>query len=250
MDRAVWDMMCDGVTEVMRAYTRPFATPLFFGQSLEGSGNFVNIGGQDYLATCDHVAKQRRLDYRFFGLDRTFSAHDEWQAKPFPIDLAFAPLLYDQFHEADHFAKTIPYDRFAKKHEPVQYELLFFRGYAGENSQTIGGFSEALATGYCSQETGSSNTDGYVEIFWEPNKTRFTRGTSEEAKARIRYDDPQGFSGSLVWNTRFVEVLSNGSAWRPEDAVITGMAHRWDEKKKSLLVYRVEHIRQFISEKL
>ena len=50
-------------------------------------------------------------------------------------------------------------------------------------------------------------------------------------------------SGSLVWNTKFLEVTQTGETWDPErHAVVTGMLRRWDQDTSSLLVWRVEHL--------
>jgi hypothetical protein len=62
------------------------------------------------------------------------------------------------------------------------------------------------------------------------------------SKERVRYDDPEGFSGSLVWNTRFVELGCDLSAWRPHEAVVTGLLRRWDTSTRTLLTWRVEHL--------
>lgn len=53
-------------------------------------------------------------------------------------------------------------------------------------------------------------------------------------------------SGSLVWNTRYLETRESGRNWSPDDAVVTGLLRRWDEKTKTLLVYRVEHVRTWL----
>jgi hypothetical protein len=130
------------------------------------------------------------------------------------------------------------------------YELLFFRGYAGENSSTVGTLSEAGASAYCSQEKLGTGNETYFEMFWEPRMTQYTTATTIDERERVSHESPKGFSGSLVWNTRYWEVTKAQKEWTPEDAVVTGMAHRWDDATKTLLVYRVEHIRKFIDEKL
>jgi hypothetical protein len=251
MTNEEWARICDSVTEAMRSYTRPFVTPLMDKTTLVGSGNYVLLNGKTFIATCQHVAKRGRLDYRFYALDRAFNSHGVWNVEPPPVDLAIAPLLYDQWDTLDHQAEVVPYDSFAQRHAPFDcYEILFFRGYAGENSSTLGTFSEENASAYSSQEKKESGNVEYFEMFWEPGKTRYTIATTNEERAKVKYEDPQGFSGSLVWNTRYREVTAAQKEWTPADAVVTGMAHRWDEDVKALLVYRVEHIRKFISTKL
>ncbi len=88
------------------------------------------------------------------------------------------------------------------------------------------------------------------EIFWEPGMAAFTARTSDETKANMKVEKPPGFSGALVWNTRFWEVSASGREWRPDDAVVTGLLRRWDRDTKTLLVLRVEHLQEWLDQHL
>ena len=113
------------------------------------------------------------------------------------------------------------------------------------------GIHETNGTGYCSQEKEPAQPDSQIfEIFWEPENSEFSGGTSENAKPQIRFDDPAGFSGSLVWNTRYLEMTAEGRKWSPEDAVVTGILRRFDPDTKSLLVLRAEHLRNWVEKQL
>ena len=104
-----------------------------------------------------------------------------------------------------------------------------------------------METGYSSQEKEVEAIDRQVfEMFWEPNKTTFSEGTTEEEKYIIKYDDPQGFSGSLVWNTRYVERMSAGKDWSPEHAVVSGLLVEWNPCTKTIIALRVEHVRSWL----
>ena len=128
-----------------------------------------------------------------------------------------------------------------------QTEILFFRGYAFENSHYGFGVHEANGSGYCSQEKVVSQPDPQIfEMFWEPEKTEFTEGAPAEVRENVKYNNPEGFSGSLVWNTRLMEVEAAGRRWSPDDAVVTGLLRRWDPNTKTLLVLRIEHLRTWI----
>jgi hypothetical protein len=43
-----------------------------------------------------------------------------------------------------------------------------------------------------------------------------------------------------------LEVQAAGGQWTPDDAVVTGLLRRWDTGTKTLLVFRVEHLRAFL----
>jgi hypothetical protein len=127
-------------------------------------------------------------------------------------------------------------------------ELLFFRGYTGENAHYGFNVLEANSQCYCSQERLVNPPDASIfEILWEPDKTEFTEGTSAESRANIKFENPEGFSGSLVWNTRYLERTMAGEAWQPEDAIVTGLLRRFDPETKTLLALRAEHPRDWIN---
>ena len=65
-------------------------------------------------------------------------------------------------------------------------------------------------------------------MFWDPSKTQHTAATSQEAREAVKFSDPRGLSGSLVWNTRYLEVTQAGGTWTPNKAVVTGLLRRWD----------------------
>lgn len=216
---------------------------------LIGSGSYVERNGKRLLLSCEHVSAKGPLDHRYHGSDDVFPVRGEWTATAHPVDVAFAEIGDAAWHATQHSAAVIPYARFAANHGVCQRaELLFFRGFADENARYGFGVHEANASGYCSQEKEGSGDTEQFEIFWEPEKTQVTQATSADARSSIKYDDPHGFSGSLVWNTRFLETWAAGQEWSPEDAVITGIARRWDDKTKTLLVYRVEHLRRWLDQ--
>lgn len=246
-----WNTAQQHVIDAMLERTRPFTTPLTreieTTVQLEGSGSYVEIGGKRLMLTCEHVAIRQPLDFRFCGSDKVYGYRGKWTMAPHPVDIAFGLPINKEWAAVSHHAQTIPYARFAEKHQVCeQAELLFFRGYAGENARYGFGIHQALATGYCSQEKEESGDGSIFEIFWEPENTQFSSGTSAEARIAIRSDDPGGMSGSLVWNTRYLETRESGRNWSPDDAVVTGLLRRWDEKTKTLLVYRVEHVRTWL----
>lgn len=93
----------------------------------------------------------------------------------------------------------------------------------------------AIAAFATQQPEGTGSPD-LLELFWEPEKTTLaTRGDGTPTPA-IKFQSPGGLSGSLVWNTRILEVTQAGRNWTPEDAVVTGLLKRLDEKTKILLV--------------
>ena len=103
--------------------------------------------------------------------------------------------------------------------------------------------------GYCTQEKKGTGDAQIFELFWEPEHTQVTSGTSAAARDEVKWADARGFSGSLVWNTRYLEFTGQGLAWSPEDAVVSGLLRRWDEDTKTLLAWRVEHLKTWLTVK-
>jgi hypothetical protein len=146
-----------------------------------------------------------------------------------------------------HSALSLPYEDFGEKH--VVYdgtELLFFFGYAGENSHYWPDQLDSYGSGFCTQQKLGAVDNEYFEIPWDPQKACVVAGTSDQTRAEMRFENAQGFSGSLVFNTRFIETAAAGRVWSPKDAVVTGMVQRWAPESKTLLARRIEHIRPWL----
>ncbi|MFK5980952.1 MAG: hypothetical protein QM488_18930 [Rhizobiaceae bacterium] len=79
-------------------------------------------------------------------------------------------------------------------------------------------------------------------LCWNPEGTTVSSGAHRDARARVKYSNPAGFSGSLVWNNRFVELGCDFQKWSPNEAVITGLLRRFDDTTGTLLAWRVEHL--------
>ena len=242
-----WNAAKHRVTDEMRSFTRPFVSPLTVETSetvrLEGTGSYVQWAKERLLLTCEHVAREQPIHYRFNGSDAVYEHPGPWTMERHPFDVAFARITDGQWTATEHQAESVLSARFAELHRiSQQAELLFFRGYAGENAAYGFGIHQADGTGYCSQEVADAGDDQIFELFWDPQQGHITTGTTAEAASAMLFDNPGGFSGSLVWNTRYVEITAAGKAWSPGDAVVTGLLRRWDDKTKTLLVWRVEHL--------
>lgn len=246
-----WTAAKHRVTDEMRSFTRPFASPLTVETRetvrLKGTGSYVLWTEQRLLLTCEHVAREQPIHYRFCGSDAVYEHPGPWTMDPHPFDAAFARITDEQWRATDHQSAGVPSVKFAERHSISQpAELLFFRGYAGENAAYGFGVHEANGTGYCSQEVAGAGDDQIFELFWDPLQGQITNGTTAEAASAMLFDNPEGFSGSLVWNTRYLEMTASDEAWSPAAAAVTGLLRRWDPKTKTLLVWRAEHLVEWL----
>ena len=255
MTQQEWIKICEKVTNEMLEYTKPFVTPLSTETDrdvrLVGTGSYVLLKPHRILLTCEHVASGQPMNYRFRGSEDVFKYNGQWTADKHPIDTAFACISNDAWEACSHQAHPIPFERFAQKHalaDPA--EILFFRGFGGGNARFAFGVHQTNGTGYSSQEKHNSGDNQIFEIFWEPENTKLTGQTSPETEREIKFNVAGGFSGSLVWNTRYLEISKKKQKWTPEHAVVTGILRRWDQDTKTLLAWRVEHLRHWIANQL
>ncbi|WP_156668673.1 hypothetical protein [Rhizobium aegyptiacum] len=254
MNPQQWKTTCDQVADAMLVHTRPFVTPLGTEDDrnvrLVGTGTYVAHENRRFLLTCEHVAHVQPMHYRLYGNDDVFEHQGPWIMERHPVDAAFAPISAPAWAACSHQAQSVPYERFAQLHAPIERaEILFFRGFSGENARYAFGVHQTNGSGYATQEKDNTGDAGIFELFWEPKKTRFTSRTTPEATAEMKFEDAGGFSGSLVWNTRYLEVTRQGGQWTPADAVVTGLLQRWDTATKTLLAWRVEHLRAWLEAK-
>jgi len=163
-----WKQCYAKVTDEMLAYTKPFATPLSSEPSddvkLVGSGSYISSDEQRFLLTCEHVARINPIHYRFSGCDNVFACRS-WNMEKHPVDAAITNCVRNA---TTHNAVAVPYKKLSSKHQLHQpEELLFFRGYSGENAHYGFGIHQANGSGYCSQEMANSGDDLIFEMFWE-----------------------------------------------------------------------------------
>jgi hypothetical protein len=172
-----WKQINDDVTEAMKGFTRAFVTPLGTETSqgevrLVGTGNYVLNDEKRILLTCEHVARVQPMHYRFLGNDTVLEyVGPSWRMDPHPIDAAQAPISDSAWSAVAHQAVAVPVGKFAQKHQiSQQAELLFFRGFAGENEHYAFCVHQTNGSGYCSQETAGTGNAQIFEVFWEPDK--------------------------------------------------------------------------------
>jgi hypothetical protein len=250
MTQSQWQVLCNVVADQMKIHTRQFVTPLI--QDVEGkapengTGTYVDHDGFSLL-TCNHVAVLEPFLHQFHDHEGLMLLPVTWKGDPAPIDAALASIPAAHWNSVLHHSQPLGMDRFASAHKPVDHEVFFFRGVAGENVAVGANHSRVIPTGYCSQELPGSGDDKIFEIHWNPTSATITSGTDDEVAKLFKYYDPHGFSGSLVWNTRFVEKGCDLSSWTPKDAEVTGLLRRWDEETETLLAWRVEHLLEWIT---
>jgi hypothetical protein len=252
MDAEEWSNRCKNVALAMAEAVRPYLTPISaeveadWGE-LVGSGAYVSYDDDVFVFTNAHVLSA--LKGRRGGHHLKNSGEDGESAavvaleKPFgiltsPSDTAVVKVSPKAWTEEGKASSAIPFSRFVGTHAPVDRELLFFIGFSGKRSKPLYGTLFTTGTPYTSQEPEGAKAPDFPEHeFHVLYPIGLIEDLGEEPKGAPL---PPGFSGSLVWNTRYVESIQNGTEWTPEDAVVTGILKRWIEKEELLTATRVE----------
>lgn len=253
-DQDEWDKAVAMVTRAMCEHVAPFTTPLSKILSekegkLLGSASYMAALGQTLLITNDHNLvniERTGIGAQFYGNDQPYRVHQAISS-PYPFDVGVSRTPHLVWNDANfnpHQASAIPLGRFAPAHAPVDNEVLFFKGYAWQGSKFY--FDNLFTTGtcYCVKQVPLPDWDREEKLeerFHFALDYRPDLATS--LKPGYSLPRPDGFSGSLVWNTHYVEAVTQGAAWKPEYAEVTGIVWGWPSSAACLVATKVEHVR-------
>jgi len=251
-----WRKHARHVVKEMREWTAPFVSPISYevaGEEpkLSGTGSFVELLGRRFLLTNEHVLLDEKADalkpdlaHGIAGTDLVFRMLLGQLSASYPIDCGIVPIP-DEIWSRDpsHKAALIPEASLAWAHATVPREILFFRGYAQENSsfhfENLLSGSTSFATQEMEEQPEGLNLRYFFSLHHSPEKAEMLEGNG-------KLPLPPGFSGSTVWNTRFVECLAAGSAWTPSEARVSGIVCRWRTGDAGIVVLRVEYLRSWL----
>jgi hypothetical protein len=240
------------VTTAMRDFTRPFVVPIAYEPDetvvrLAGTGNVIQTLGRRLLLTCEHVVLGKpRLAFRPWGTENFLLAPLNFASASYPYDTAIGRIDHENWAAIAHQAEPVPYDHFSLTHHPTdENELFFFKGYAGENAAFGFDILATDATSYTTQAISDASehiADRYFFLLnHKPEDTECVDDVSS-----TRFENPEGFSGSLVWDTGYVDCLRRAEPWTPARARVTGMVCRWLTGDPGIKVLRVEQLRSYL----
>ena len=259
LDKKIWHALNAEAVTAMQNHVFRFVTPIsrimsFNEGRLEGSGSYVRVGKRIYLCTNAHVAETQRsnpMGMQFSQNDVVVKGKNKFRLHKYPVDFAKAAVTAEWKKNSRDRSSAIPFNRFAKKHDPIGFEILFLMGFSQDRSQFIT-MQETLhsrATPFVTQEYPRGEEPEEVAQYWNskfhftlnynPAKAESVDGTSHLPRAK-------GLSGSLVWNTRRLEYYFKEKPWKPDVAKVTGIIWGWPEPARALLATRVEHFRGFL----
>lgn len=220
-----------------------------------GSGTYLRMNGSVYLLTNEHVAVKMlnkgvahlpRRDHSYHRLVQPMSVLS------FPIDLGLTRVDPASWDGATQQALLI--DRFDETYCPVDGEILFVCGFPGYARPAI---AEGEIRYPREARFGLLSTPA-VPILTYPVRegSRLPSGLDPLLHAAVNYEglahrpgddlreapDPRGFSGSVLWDTKF--IATNSDEWTPAMARVCGLIHRWNDEHSVLIATKVEWVRE------
>ena len=249
---AEWNAALPKITDSMTTYMKKYRTPVFIDHGDHGepwgSGSFVELGGRKYLLTNEHVAVARRrglsLGVRFDEADDLLCLVGDHSEMPWPWDLALIPISDTGWTAFTHCSSAIQLDQIAFAHMPSEGEIFAFAGYAGERTEFWYGTMIFGATSSLSKEADVPKHPDVDARFHFALSYRPDRAIAVVGAHGL--PEPHGLSGSVVWNTGFVEAKIRGIEWTPDLAQVTGVVWGWPSSDGSIVATRSEHLRSFL----
>jgi hypothetical protein len=245
-----WAKICLNVADQMSTYTRDYIASVSIEVSptegrLVGSGTYLELHGQPYILTNEHVAREQlkgSLAHQLKNGEYAFQITNPFQTLSYPVDAAIVRIEKEHFAQGER--RAIPSTKIKERFVTANQELLCIHGFPSEKSRMsafVGGLlSRSIA--YSTQEINlpKSYDPAYFFAIHYPYDQRLM--TTEDKRDYL--PNPHGLSGSTVWDTGY--VAKKGINWKPEDASIVGLIRAWDQNHHSLIGIKIEVVRQFL----
>lgn len=251
----------ESLTVRMLALARRFATPIAkhmddYGEHW-GTGGFVDHGGKALLLSNEHVLKPASSQYlyRMRGSTDLIPITGHAVCAPHPADVAMVGIPPETWAARPTASDALTLGQIAAAHATVERELLFLYGFAGSRSKFLYGELHNEGTGFLCQEHDREDLpDAFQRLTTDAtfNETDhfaidYKPDLATNVVANSGLPLPPGMSGSLVWNTRYMEITGAGEEWTEDAPVVTGLVWGWHSSAGVLVATKAEHIREFVS---
>lgn len=249
MNKEEWNKEIFYVLSELREYLSCYVTPISkvidkdYGEH-HGSGSYLELNESKYLITNEHIGKElenRSLAHQFINSENVYRLTNEIIAEKYPIDVAVSKIDSKIWNDIHYSSLAIPIDKIATKHEPVGKELFFIIGYSGDRSKFLFNTLVTYGTPYVTQESELPENLGdsfyHFSLEYKPDRAISLDENSPGLPL------PPGFSGTLVWNSRFIECKLKNEQWSPQKAIITGIVWGWPSSNACLIATKVEHLK-------
>lgn len=258
-----WNQCCADVASRMFEHVKQFVTPISaseeygFGRAV-GSGGYFEGADDTWLLTANHVveeaAKLGVLAHLPNSGDNYSGINGQWMQAKWPVDAATVRV---EVISPSSSKKAIPKCRVSEQYSSaIKSELLFWIGFPGttaNRNDPVGPdkvrtswfnqldtpglpFLSQAIQDYCLTH-GAFDSNKHIAICY-PSSAKRASDQSE-----IATPNPKGMSGSILWNTRYVEFMSQGKVWSPDDSTVCGLVWAALSEPEVILATNIEHLR-------
>jgi len=260
--REEWEYLCASVKDKMIEHVGQFVTPISMSEE-HGSGVAWGSGGYlagvegIWLITANHVFADAPKGAVLAHLPTTgedyIAITEPQEAAKWPVDVAAVRVAAIP---SGLSSNAIPKSRFSEKCAPVESELLFWIGFPGfkldrhdpilpdRRHTTLYGELRAPGLPMLSQavqgehlEHEALHHDKHIAVHYPSSAKR------APDQAEVALPHPKGMSGSLLWNTRFVETTGAGLEWSPDHSQVCGLVWAALDSPEVVLATRIEFVR-------
>lgn len=260
MDPASWAKLCFETKEAMTAHVAPFVTPISESDQPDygwasGTGNYVELS-RTYLLTNSHVAVVAPpvvIAHLPSPGDHFVRLAGTVFDSPRPVDIALAPV---PTLPARGDRASLTRAHFDTQFAPVKDELFFWFGYPGttgvrndpkmRDRRLYSWFGELTVPGvpmltqrFQEWPTGLDPdvTPADHVVLHYPE---MAQATPNGPLVDLR--NPEGFSGSLLWDTKRVACALSGAKWDPSLSRVCGIIWGSAVEPASIIATQVQHL--------
>ncbi len=219
---------------------------------LIGTGTFLSLPDGLYVLTAQHVASElytekpdgtrkyaSGLSHSVGNNRRIMRIAGQWITWGTPQDIAVTQV--DPIDVEGSGLSPLLVDQFALNTRSLDDDLYFIHGWPGKQSYFTtfyerGVLSKSRPYGGWLESSCWSGFDESIHfaISYPPDQLIDENGSPTD------FVDPGGMSGAVVWKTNKVGV---GDEWTPDMARVVGLAHRFDQDARSIVVTRIEYVK-------
>lgn len=267
MTQEEWETINADVKNQMAKHVAQFCTPISMSDEPDsgvawGSGGYIAISGKTYLVTAGHVftdlSEGGVLAHLPTPGDKYIAITEQPELERWPVDAAAVrvPPIPE-----DSDITALPIERVADRYSAVESELMFWIGSPGyrlerhdpitpnKRRHTLFGELNTLSFPFLGQALQGESPNHecfdpvkHVAIHY-PNYAK-----REPSAPPIPLPNAKGMSGSLLWNTRFLELYEKGIEWSPEEAVVCGVIWAALDDPEVLIATKIEFVRESLKD--
>jgi hypothetical protein len=267
MQPAEWANLCDSVRARMGERVRPSVTPISRSEDFKhgfawGTGTYCSLpSGRIAVLTNEHVARRVSTEHlSHLPLPgAAFELLPEFQTWGAPEDLAVCIVPADRLAPS---RVALTAEALDPCFAPEPHELLYWYGFPGskalrndpltEQSTRYSWFEELQMVGLSMVSQQLPEWPSGLPADYMPSHHVVVHYPAQAQESpggpEVDLPNPQGMSGSLLWDTKAVECLRRGIPWDHSRARVCGVIWATWANPELVVATKVEFLHKFIAD--